>query len=95
MQWEEKAVGPPQGSSIDVGLLEKPGHELAREPGLGKQRDHRSGEMPLPVRPTQSLIGAKRSRDGLVPSHSADSPTAAPPPKSQNERDRDSDFRNY
>ena len=31
-----------------------------REPGLGEQRDHRLGEMPLPVRPVQPLIGAKR-----------------------------------
>ena len=55
------------------------GHDLAREPGLGQQRDHRLGEMPLPVRPVQPLIG--RSRDGPGPSHSADSPTAAPPLK--------------
>ena len=56
-------------------------HDLAREPGLGEQRDHRLGEMPLPVRPVQPLIGAKRSRVGPDPSHSADSPTAAPPQK--------------
>ena len=37
--------------------------------------------MPLPVRPVQSLIGAKRSPDGPCPSHSADSPTAPPPMK--------------
>ena len=37
--------------------------------------------MPLPVLPVQPLIGAKRSRDGPGPSHSADSPTAAPPMK--------------
>ena len=37
--------------------------------------------MPLPVRPMQPLIGAKRSRDGPGPSHSTNSPTAAPPPK--------------
>ena len=37
--------------------------------------------MPLPVRPMQPLIGANRSRDGPGPSPSADSPTAAPPPK--------------
>ena len=43
---------------------EMSGHDLAREPGLGEQRDHRLGEMPLPVRPIQPLIGAKRSRDG-------------------------------
>ena len=57
------------------------GHDLAREPGLGEQRDHRLGEMPLPVQPAQPLIGAKRLRDGPGPSHSADSPTAAPPLK--------------
>ena len=57
------------------------GHDLAREPGLGEQRDHRLGEMPLPVQPAQLLIGAKRQRDGPGPSHSVDSPTAAPPPK--------------
>ena len=43
---------------------EMSGHDLAREPGLGEQRDHRLGEMPLPVRPVQPLIEAKRSRDG-------------------------------
>ena len=58
-----------------------PGHDLAREPGLGEQRDHRLGEIPLPVRPVQPLIGAKRSRDAPGPSHSVDSPTAAPPLK--------------
>ena len=57
------------------------GHDLAREPGLCEQRDHRLGEMPLPVQPAQSLIGAKRQRDGPGLSHSVDSPTAAPPPK--------------
>ena len=57
------------------------GHDLAREPGLGEQRDHRLGEMPLPIQPAQPLIGAKRQRDGPGPSHSVDSPTASPPPK--------------
>ena len=57
------------------------GHDFAREPGLGDQRNHRLGEMPLPVRPMRPLIGAKRSRGGPGPSHSADSPTAAAPPK--------------
>ena len=57
------------------------GHDLAREPGLGEQRDHRLGEMPLPVQPAQPLIGAKRIRDGPGPSHSVDSPTAVPPLK--------------
>ena len=28
---------------------EMSGHDLAREPGLGEQRDHRLGEMPLPA----------------------------------------------
>ena len=60
---------------------EMSGHDLAREPGLGEQRDHRLGEMPLPVQPAQPLIGVKRQRDGPGPSHSVDSPTAAPPPK--------------
>ena len=40
------------------------GHNLAREPVLGEQRDYRLGEMPLPVRPVEPLIGAKRSPDG-------------------------------
>ena len=60
---------------------EMSGHDLAREPGLGEQRDHRLGEMPLPVQPAQPLIGAKRQRNGPGPSHSVDSPTAAPPLK--------------
>ena len=37
--------------------------------------------MPLPVRPVQPLIGAKRPRDGPGPSNSAHSPTPAPPLK--------------
>ena len=57
------------------------GHDLAREPGLGEQKDHQLGEMPLPTQPAQPLIGAKRLRDGPGPSHSVDSPTAAPHPK--------------
>ena len=56
-------------------------HNLAREPGLGEQKDHRLVEMHLPVRPVHSLIVAKQLRDGPGPSHSADSPTAAPPLK--------------
>ena len=60
---------------------EMSGHDLAREPGLGEQRDHRLGEMALPVQPAQPLIGAERLRDGPGPSHSADSLTAAPPLK--------------
>ena len=60
---------------------EMSGHDLAHEPGLREQRDHRLGEMPLPVQPVQPLIGAKRLRDGPGPSHSVDSPTAAPPLK--------------
>ena len=55
---------------------EMSGHDLAREPGLGEQRDHRLGEMPLPVQPAQPLIGANRLRDGPGLSYSADSPTA-------------------
>ena len=58
---------------------EMSGQDLAREPGLGEQRDHRLGETPLPVQPVQPLIGAKRLRDGPGPSRSVDSPTAAPP----------------
>ena len=53
------------------------GHDL----GLGEQRDYRLGEMPLPGRRTQPLIGAKRSRYGPAPSDSADSATVARPPK--------------
>ena len=60
---------------------EMSGHDLAPEPVLGEKRDYRLGEMPLPVQPVHPLIGAKRSRDGPGPSHSADSPTAAPPMK--------------
>ena len=60
---------------------EMSGHDLAGEPGIGEQWDHRLGEMLLPVQPVQPLIGAKRLRDGPSPSHSADSPTAAPPLK--------------
>ena len=56
-------------------------YDLAREPGLGEQRDHRLGEMHLPVQPAQPFIGAKRLRDGPGPSHSVDSLTAAPPLK--------------
>ena len=57
------------------------GHDLAREPGLDEQRDHRLGEIPLPVQPVQPFIGAKRQRDGPGLSHSVDSPTTAPPLK--------------
>ena len=38
----------------------------------------------MPIRPSSSaqpLFGSKRSRDGPAPSHSVDSPTAAPPSK--------------
>ena len=58
------------------------GHDFASEPGVGQQRDHRLGEMPMPVRPkfsSQPLFGTKRSRDGSGALHSADSSTAAPP----------------
>ena len=57
---------------------EMSGHDLAREPEPGEQRDHRLCEMPLPNQPVQPLIGAKRLRDWPGPSHSADSPTHAP-----------------
>ena len=60
---------------------EMSGHDLAREPALGEQSDHRLGEMPLPVRPMQHLIRAKRSGYGPGPQQSADLPIAAPPPK--------------
>ena len=60
---------------------ETSGHDLAREPGLGKLRDTRLDEMPLPVQPVQPLIGAKRLRDEPGLSHSVASPTAAPPLK--------------
>ena len=60
---------------------EMSGHDLAREPGLGEQMDHRLGEMPLPAEPAQTLIGARRLCDGLGPSDSVDSPTAASPLK--------------
>ena len=60
---------------------EMSGHDLAREPGLGENMDYRLGGMPLQIQPAQPLIGAKRQRDGPGPSHSVDSPTAAPPPK--------------
>ena len=43
------------------------GHDLARELGLGEQRDHRLVEKPLPVRQVQPLIGAERLRDGPSP----------------------------
>ena len=56
-------------------------HDLAREPGLGEQRDHRLGEMPLPVQPAQPLIGAKRQRDGPGRHTLSTPPTAAPPLK--------------
>ena len=71
---------------------EMSGHDLVREPGLGEQRDHRLGEMPLPVQPAQPLIGAKRLRDGPGPSHSVDSPTAAPPLKRVRDLGDDRDF---
>ena len=54
---------------------------MAARGNVWQQRDHRLDEMPLPGRPVQLLIGAKRSRDGPGPSHSADSQTAAPPQK--------------
>ena len=56
------------------------GHDLAREPGLGDQKDYRLEDMSMPVQSDISahpLFGSKGSRDG--PAYSADSPTAAPP----------------
>ena len=60
---------------------EMSGHDIARESGLGEQGDHWLREMPLLVWPIQPLIEAKRTRGGPGPSHSTNSPTAAPPPK--------------
>ena len=63
---------------------EKSVNDLAREPGLCEQKDYRLGDMPRPVHPSSSaqpLFGSKRSRDGPAPSHSVDSPIAAPPSK--------------
>ena len=54
------------------------GHDWAHEPGLGEQKDYRLGEVPIPVRlssSAQPLFGSERSRDGLPPSLSVDSPT--------------------
>ena len=65
------------------------GHDLAREPGLGEQRDHRLGEMPLPVQPVQPLIGAKRPVTLGRLSNSCSSPE-----ESESERDRDPDVGN-
>ena len=71
---------------------EMSGHDLAREPGLGEQRDHRLGEMPLPVQPVQPLIGAKRLRDGPGPSHSRFSNSCSSTEEGEDERDRDPDL---
>ena len=60
------------------------GHDLAREPGIGKQRDYRLGEMTMPIRSNSSaqpLFGSKISCNGPASSHSVDSPTAASPSK--------------
>ena len=62
------------------------GHNLALEPGLGKQRGNRIREMPMPERlnsfaQAQLLFGSKRSHDGSGLSYSADSPSAAPTSK--------------
>ena len=62
-------------------------HDLAREPGLGGQRDQRLGEMPLPVQSAQPLIGAKRLRD--VPGLSNNCSSSE---ESEGERDRDTDL---
>ena len=60
------------------------GHDLAREPKLGEQRDHRLGEMPLPNQPAQPLIGAKRLPNSCSSSQ-----------ESEGERDRDTDLGDY
>ena len=80
----EKAVGALRGSSkvdesgtakrVRKRLMrwlcgEMSGHDLAREPGLSKQRDYSLKEMPLAVRPNsfaQTLLGARRSRNRPV-----------------------------
>ena len=80
----EKAVGPLRGSRIvdESGTAkrvrkrlmrrlrgEMSGHDLAREPGLSKQRDYRLKEISLAVRPNsfaQPLLGARRSRNRPV-----------------------------
>ena len=41
------------------------GYDLAREPRVGEQRDHRLGEMPLPVQPVQPLVGARHTHQIL------------------------------
>ena len=42
---------------------EMSGHDLAREPGLGEQRDHRLGEMPLPVHFQWKLLETTSNSD--------------------------------
>ena len=73
---------------------EMSGHDFAREPGLGEQRNHRLGEMPLPVRPMHPLIGAKRSR-GRPITFSRFPNSSSSTEESQDERDGDPDFGNY
>ena len=60
------------------------GNDLAREPGLGEQRDHRLGEMPLPVQPAQPLIGPVTF--SRLPNRCSSSQ------ESEGERDRDADL---
>ena len=44
---------------------EMSGHDLAREPGLDEQRDHRLGEMPLPVR-NDHVMGRARHTQQIL-----------------------------
>ena len=84
---------------------EMSGHELAREPGIGGQRDHRLCRMPRSSSTCAAAHRRKRLRDGPGPSFSVDSSTAAPPLKrmrmndscssseeNEDERDRDPDL---
>ena len=57
------------------------GSRLSSRTWTGRAEGLPVREMPLPVQPLQLLVGAKRSCDRPSPSHSADSPTAAPPMK--------------
>ena len=58
---------------------EMSGHELAREPGLSEQRDHRLCRMPLSSSTCAAAHRRKRLPDGPGPSFSVGSSTAAPP----------------
>ena len=67
------------------------GHDLAREPGLGEQRDHRLGEMPLPVQPAQTLIERRDNVMGQAVTLCRLSNSCSSPKESESERDRDPD----